>query len=175
MALYEDPHTISLNEREKSKTLDKGKVKFDGKSNLSEFPITKLGFHRITRSMKSSTSKAPLHAQYLSVIEILSEEGDYGSVDVSSQECEDKMDDPVVSLNDDFNENQFPVLQNDREIKIWSAVNNDSSSEKTLRSTMNTIKLKEQIEKLKGKLKRSESNSIVLKDEVQNLRSELLT
>ena len=40
---------------------------------------------------------------------------------------------------------------------------------------MNTIKLKEQIEKLKGKLKRSESNSIVLKDEVQNLRSELLT
>ena len=39
---------------------------------------------------------------------------------------------------------------------------------------MNTIKLRQQIEQLKGKLKRSESNSIVLKDEVQNLRSELL-
>ena len=75
-ALYEDPHSISLNEREKSKTLDKGKVKFDGKSNLSEFPITKLGFRRITISMKSSTSKAPLHAQDFPLIEILSEEGE---------------------------------------------------------------------------------------------------
>ena len=77
-------------------------MKFDGKSNLSEFPVTKLGFRRITRSMKSSTSKAPLHAQYFPLIEILSEEGDYGSVDVSSQQCEDKIDDPIVSLNDDF-------------------------------------------------------------------------
>ena len=40
---------------------------------------------------------------------------------------------------------------------------------------MKTIKLRQQIEQLKGKLKRSESNSIVLKDEVQNLRRELLT
>ena len=85
-ALYEDIHTISLNEREKLKTLEKGKVKFDGKSNLSDFPITKLGFRRITISMKSSTSKAPLHAQDFPLIEILSEEGDYGSVDVSSQQ-----------------------------------------------------------------------------------------
>ena len=102
-----------MNEREKLKTLDKGKVKFDGKSNLSEFPITKLGFRRIGRSMKYSTSKAPLHAQDFPLIEILSEEGDYGLVDVSPQECEDKIDDPVVSLNDDCNENQSSVLQND--------------------------------------------------------------
>ena len=40
---------------------------------------------------------------------------------------------------------------------------------------MKTIKLKQQIEQLKGKLKNAESNSIVLKDEVQNLRNELLT
>ena len=79
--------------------------------------------------MKSSTSKAPLHAQDFPLIEIVSEEGDYGSVDVLSQECEDKIDDLVLSLNDDFNENQSSVLQNDIEIKIGSAVNNDSSSE----------------------------------------------
>ena len=65
------------------------------------------------------------------------------------------MDDPVVSLNDDCNENQSLVLQNDIEIKIGSAANNDSSSEQTLRSTMKTIKLRQQIEQLKGKLKRS--------------------
>ena len=79
--------------------------------------------------MKYSTSKEPLHTQYFPLIEILCEEGDYGSVDVSSQECEDKMDDPVVSLNDDCNENQSLVLQNNTEIKIGSLVNNDSSSE----------------------------------------------
>ena len=97
-ALYEDPHTVSSNEREKLKTLDKGKVKFDGKSNLSDFPITRLGFHRITRSMKSSTSKEPLHDQYSPLIKIISEEGDYGSVDIASLECEEKMDNPVVTF-----------------------------------------------------------------------------
>ena len=40
---------------------------------------------------------------------------------------------------------------------------------------MKTIKLKHQIEQLKGKLKKAESNSIVLKDEVENLRNDLLT
>ena len=89
-ALYEHPHTVSSNERERLKTLDKGKVKFDGNLNLSEFPITRLGFRRITRSMKSSTSKAPIHAQDLPLIRILSEEEDYGSVEVLSQECEIK-------------------------------------------------------------------------------------
>ena len=85
------------------------------------------------------------------------------------------MDDPVVSLNNDCNENQSPVLTNDTAIKIGYALDNDSSSKQTLRSTMKTIKLRQQIGQLKGKLKRSELNSIVLKDEVQNLRSELLT
>ena len=40
---------------------------------------------------------------------------------------------------------------------------------------MKTIKLKQQIVRLKNKLEKSESNSIVLKYEVQNLRSELLS
>ena len=109
---------------------------------LSEFPITRLGFHRIMRSMKSSTSKAPVHAQDFPLIEILSEEGDYGSVEVSSHDCEEKMDDHVVSLNNDCNENQLSVLLNDTEIKIGSALNNDSSSEKTLRNSMKNIKLR---------------------------------
>ena len=33
-ALYEDLHTVSSNAREKSKLLNKGKVKFDGESSL---------------------------------------------------------------------------------------------------------------------------------------------
>ena len=63
--------------------------------------------------MKSSTSKAPVHAQDFPFIEILSEEGDYGLVEVSSQECGEKIDDHVVSLNNDCNENQSLVLPND--------------------------------------------------------------
>ena len=85
------------------------------------------------------------------------------------------MDNPVVSLNNECNENQSPVLPNDKEIKLESSLDNDSSSEQTLRNTIKTIKLKYKIGQLKGKLKKAESNSIVLKDEVQNLRSELLT
>ena len=85
------------------------------------------------------------------------------------------MDNPVASLNNDCNENQSSVLPNDTKINIGSALDNDSSSEQTLRSTMKTIKLKQQIGQLKGKLKKAKSNSIVLKDEVQNLRNELLT
>ena len=85
------------------------------------------------------------------------------------------MDNPVVSLNNVCNENQSLVLPNDTKIKIGLALNNDSSSEQTLRNTMKTIKLRQQIGQLKGKLKRSKSNSIVLRNEVQNLRSELLT
>ena len=65
------------------------------------------------------------------------------------------MDVLVVSLNNDCNENQSPVLPNDTKIKIGSALDNDSSSEQMLRSTMKTIKLKQQIEQLKGKLKKS--------------------
>ena len=61
-ALYGDLHTVSSNAREKSKLLNKGKVKFDGESSLSEFHITGMGLRRITRSMKSSTSKEPVHA-----------------------------------------------------------------------------------------------------------------
>ena len=86
--------------------LNKGKVKFDGESNLLEFPITGTSLRRITRSMKSSTSKAPVHVQDFPFIKILSEEEDYGSVEVSSQECEEKMDNPIVSVNNDHNENQ---------------------------------------------------------------------
>ena len=85
------------------------------------------------------------------------------------------MDNPVVSLNNYYNENQSPVLPNDKEIKLGSALNNDSSSEQTLGNTVKSIKLKQQIRQLKGKLEKVESNSIVLKDEVQNLRNELLT
>ena len=62
-------------------------------------------------------------------IEILSEEEDYGSVEVSSQECDEKMDNPIVSVNNDYNEDQSPVLPNDKEIKRGSALDNDSSSE----------------------------------------------
>ena len=83
-ALYGDLHTVSPNARGKLKLLNKGKVKFDGESNLSEFPIIGMGLRRITRSMKSSTSKAPVHVQDFPFIEILSEEEDYGSVEVSS-------------------------------------------------------------------------------------------
>ena len=72
-----------------------------------------MGLRRITRSMKYSTSKVPVRAQNLPFIEILSEEEDYGSVEVSSQECEEKMDNPIVSLNNDYNENQSLVLPND--------------------------------------------------------------
>ena len=111
--MYEDIHTISPNAREKLKLLNKGKVKFDGESNLSEFPITGTGLRKITRSMESSTSKALVHVQDFPFIEILSEKEDYGSVEVSSQECEEKMDNHVVSLNNDCNENQSPVLPND--------------------------------------------------------------
>ena len=128
-ALYEDLHTVSSNAREKLKLLNKGKVKFDDESNLSEFPITGTGLRRITRSMKSSTSKEPVHVQYLPFIEILSEEEDYGSIEVSSQECEEKMDYPVVSLNNDCNENQSPILPNETKIKIGSTLDNDSSSQ----------------------------------------------
>ena len=60
--LYEDPHTVSLNAREKLKMLNKGKVKFDGESSLSKFPSTGMSLHIITRSMKYSTSKEPIHA-----------------------------------------------------------------------------------------------------------------
>ena len=59
-------------------------MKFDGESSLSEFPSTGMSLRRITRIMKSSTSKEPVHAQNFPFIEILSEEEDYGSVDVSS-------------------------------------------------------------------------------------------
>ena len=41
--------------------------------------------------------------------------------------------------------------------------------------TVKSIKLKQKIKQLKGKLEKAGSNSIVLKDEVQNLRNELLT
>ena len=85
------------------------------------------------------------------------------------------MDNPVVSLNNDYDENTSLVLPNDKEIKLGSALDNDSSSEQTLGNTMKFIKLKQQIRQLKQKLEKAESNSIVLKDEVQNLRNELLT
>ena len=82
-AMYEYPHIVSLDAREKSKLL-KGKMKFDGESSLPKFPITGIGLRGITRSMKSSTLKEPVHTQDLSFIEILSEEEDYRSVEVSS-------------------------------------------------------------------------------------------
>ena len=53
-------------------------------------------------------------------------------------------------------------------------MNKDSLSEQTLGNTVKSIKLKQQIRQLKGKLEKVELNSIVLKDEVQNLRNELL-
>ena len=77
-----------------------------------------------------------------SLIKILSEEEDYCSMDLSSQEHEDKIDNPVASPNDGFYGGQPPVMQNDTWIKRISSFTNDSSSEKTLRSTMKTIKLK---------------------------------
>ena len=52
------------------------------------------------------------------------------------------MDNPIVSLNNDYNENQSSDLPNDKEIKLGSTLDNDSSSEQTLRNTMKTIKLK---------------------------------
>ena len=85
------------------------------------------------------------------------------------------MDNPVVSLNNDYSENQSPILPNNKEIKLGCALNNNSSYEHTLGDIMKAIKLKQQIKQLKGKLEKGESNSIVLKDEVQNLRNELLT
>ena len=85
------------------------------------------------------------------------------------------MDNPVVSLNNDYNENQSLVLPNDKEIKLGFALNNDYSSEQTLGNIVKSIKLKQQIKQIKGKLEKAELNSIVLKDEVQNLRNELLT
>ena len=96
-------------------------------------------------------------------------------MDLSSQEHEDKMDNPIASPNDGFYGGQSPVMQNDTQIKRISSFSNDSSSEKTLRSTMKTIKLKKQIIQLKNKLEKSKSNSVVLKDEGQILRSELLS
>ena len=125
--------------------------------------------------MKSSTLKEPVHTQDLSFIDILSEKEDYRSVEVSSREYEEKMDNPVVSLNNDYSENQSLILPNNKEIKLGCALNNNSSSEHMLGDTMKAIKLKQQIKQLKGKLEKTESNSIVLKDEVQNLRNELLT
>ena len=83
-ALYEDFHTVSSNAREKLELLNKGKVKFDGESNLSEFTIIGMGLHRINRSMKYSTSKALVHIQDFPFIKILSEEEDYDSAQVSS-------------------------------------------------------------------------------------------
>ena len=85
------------------------------------------------------------------------------------------MDNPIVPLNNDYSENQSLILPNNKEIKLGCALNNNSSSEHTLRDTMKAIKLKQQIKQLKGKLEKGESNSIVLKDEVQNLRNGLLT
>ena len=85
------------------------------------------------------------------------------------------MDNPVVSLNNDYDENPLSVIPNDKEIKLEYALNNDSSSEQTLGNTVKSIKLNQQIRQLKGKLKKADSNSIELKDEVHNLRSELLT
>ena len=76
------------------------------------------------------------------------------------------MDNPIVSVNNDYNENQSSVMPNDKEIKLGSALDNDSSSEQTMGNTMKSIKLKQQIRQLKGKLEKVESNSIVLKDEV---------
>ena len=64
------------------------------------------------------------------------------------------MDNPIVSVNNDYNENQSLVLPNDKEIK--STLNNDSSSEQMLGNTMKSIKLKQQIRKLKGKLEKAE-------------------
>ena len=52
------------------------------------------------------------------------------------------MDNPVVSFNNDYNENQSPVLPNDKEIKLGSTLDNDSSLEQTLGNTMKSIKLK---------------------------------
>ena len=65
------------------------------------------------------------------------------------------MDNPVVSLNNDYDENPSSVLPNDKEIKLESSLNNDSSSEKTLGNTVKSIKLKQQIRQLKGKLEKS--------------------
>ena len=76
------------------------------------------------------------------------------------------MDNPSVSLNNDYNENPSSVLPNDKEIKLESALNNDSSSNQMLGNTVKSIKLKQQIRQLKGKLEKAESISIVLKDEV---------
>ena len=90
-------------------------------------------------------------------------------------EYEEKMDNPVVSLNNDYSENQSPILPNNKEIKLGCALNNNYSSEHTRGDTVKAIKLKQQIKQLKGKLEKTESNSIVLKDEVQNLRNELFT
>ena len=62
------------------------------------------------------------------------------------------MDNLVVSLNNDYNENHSSVLPNDKEIKLESALNNDSSSNQMLGNTVKSIKLKQQIRQLKGKL-----------------------
>ena len=76
------------------------------------------------------------------------------------------MDNPIVYMNNVYNENQLLILPNDKEIKLGSALDNDSSSEQALGNTMKSIKLKQQIRQLKRKLEKAESNSIVLKDEV---------
>ena len=92
-------HTEPVDEGKKLKK-EKSKSKF--KSNLSSIPIVKLGSRRITRCMISSAPITTLQVQDSSLIEILSEEEDYYSVDLSSQEHEDKIDNPVASLNDVF-------------------------------------------------------------------------
>ena len=49
-------------------------------------------------------------------------------MDIFSQEHEDKIDNPVASLNDGFDGIQSPVLQNDTNFKRESSFTDDSSS-----------------------------------------------
>ena len=118
---------VPVDEGKKLKNINKEKLKSKFKSDLSNIPIAKLGSRRITRSMISSASITPLWFQDSSLIKILSEEEYYYSMDLYSQEHEDKIDNPVASPNVGFDGSQSPILQNDTEIKRGYSFTNDSS------------------------------------------------